>query len=64
VDPEILVHGDPQEALADTDERGCLRDRVRREVLKLHAVVVAETRKKRLAGAAKPRSWKRMKLTM
>jgi hypothetical protein len=40
--PEILVHRDPQEALADANERGCLRDRVRREVMKFHAVVVAE----------------------
>jgi hypothetical protein len=63
MDPEIPIHGDPQEALADADERGRLRDRVWREVVKLHAVVVAEARKKRLAGAVNPRSWKRMKLT-
>jgi hypothetical protein len=64
VDPEIPIHWDPQETFADADERGRLRDRVRREVLQLHAVVVAQARRKRLAGAAKPRSWNRTKLTM
>jgi hypothetical protein len=42
MNPEIPVHRDPQEALADADECGRLRDRVRREVVELHAVVVAE----------------------
>jgi hypothetical protein len=42
VDPEIPVYRDPQEAFADTDERGCLQDCVRREVVQLHAVVVAQ----------------------
>jgi hypothetical protein len=51
VDPEIPVHVDPQEALADAYERGHLRDRIR-------------PRKKRLAGALKPRSWRRVKLMM
>jgi hypothetical protein len=32
--------------------------------MKLHAVVVAEAPQERLAGAVKPRSWKRVKLTM
>jgi hypothetical protein len=64
VDPKIPVHRDPQEALADADERGRLRNRVRREDLKLHTVVVARPRRKRLTGAVKPRSWKRVKLTM
>jgi hypothetical protein len=31
-----------QEAFADADERGRLRDRIRREVVQLHAVVVAQ----------------------
>jgi hypothetical protein len=41
VDPEIAVHWDPQESLAHADERGRLRDCVRREVVQLHAVVEA-----------------------
>jgi hypothetical protein len=63
VDLEIPIHWDPKEALADADECGRLRDRVGREVVELHAVVEEESRMKRLAGAMKPRSWKRMKLT-
>jgi hypothetical protein len=43
VDPEIPVHRDPQEAFADADERGRQRDRVRREVVQLHAVVVTQS---------------------
>jgi hypothetical protein len=43
VDPEIPIYRDSQEAFADTDERGRLQDRVRREVVQLHAVVVAQT---------------------
>jgi hypothetical protein len=43
VDPEIPIYRDPQEALADADECGRLRDRVGREVVQLHAVVVAPT---------------------
>jgi hypothetical protein len=43
MDPEVPIYGDPQEALADADEGGRLRDRVRREIMKLHAVVVAES---------------------
>jgi hypothetical protein len=42
MDPEIPIHKDPQEALADADERGRLRNCVQREVMKLHAVVLAE----------------------
>jgi hypothetical protein len=42
VDPEIPVRWDPQESLAQADEGGCLRDRVRREVVQLHTVVVAQ----------------------
>jgi hypothetical protein len=43
VDPEIPIYRDPQEAFTDADERGHLRDRIRREVVQLHAVVVAQT---------------------
>jgi hypothetical protein len=39
--PEIPIYWDPQEAFADTDERGRLRDRVWCEILQLCAVVVA-----------------------
>jgi hypothetical protein len=63
VDPEILVHGDPQEPLADVDDVGCLRNRVGSDVMQLHPIVVHSPRMKRLAGAAKPCSWCRMKLT-
>jgi hypothetical protein len=31
--------------------------------MQLHAVVVAQRSMKRLAGAVKPRSWKRIKVT-
>jgi hypothetical protein len=43
VDPEVPIHRDPEEAFADADKRGRLRDRVRREVVQLQAVVVAQT---------------------
>jgi hypothetical protein len=43
VNPEIPIYRDPKEAFANADERGRLRDRVRREVVQLHAVVVAQT---------------------
>jgi hypothetical protein len=42
MDPEVPVHGDPQEPLADADEGGRLRNRVGGEVVKLHPVVVAQ----------------------
>jgi hypothetical protein len=42
VNPEIPVHWDPQESLAHADERGLLRDCVRRKVVQLHAVVEAQ----------------------
>jgi hypothetical protein len=41
VDPEIPVHWDPQEPLADADEGGRLRNHVDGEVVQLHPVVVA-----------------------
>jgi hypothetical protein len=43
VDPEILVHEDPQELLANADEGGPLRNRVGGEVVQLHPVVVAQS---------------------
>jgi hypothetical protein len=46
VDPEIPIHWDPQETFADADERGRLQDRIRREVLQLHAVLVAQAPQK------------------
>jgi hypothetical protein len=63
VDPEVPIHGDPQEPLADADEGGRLKNRVEGEVVKLHPVVVAQPSIKRLAGAVNPRSWCLMKLT-
>jgi hypothetical protein len=43
VDPEIPVHRDPQESLADTNEGGRLRNRVGRKVVQLHPIVVAQS---------------------
>jgi hypothetical protein len=43
VNPEIPVRWDPQESLADTDEGGRLRDRIRREVVQLHPIVVTQS---------------------
>jgi hypothetical protein len=62
MDPEVPVHEDPQEPLADADEGGRLRNRVVGEIVKLHPEWWPNPRMKRLAGAAK-RSWCLMKLT-
>jgi hypothetical protein len=42
VDPEVPIHGDPQEPLADADEGGRLRDRVGGKVVEFYPVVVAQ----------------------
>jgi hypothetical protein len=42
VDPEIPIYWDPKEPVADADEGSHLRDRVRGDVVQLHAVVVAQ----------------------
>jgi hypothetical protein len=42
VDPQVPMHRDPQESLADGDEGGHLRNGVRGEVVKLHPVMVAQ----------------------
>jgi hypothetical protein len=42
VHPDIPLDGDPQETFAHADERRRLRNGVQREVVQLHAVVVAQ----------------------
>jgi hypothetical protein len=42
VDPQVPVHGDPHEPLADADEGGRLRNYVGGKVVMLHPVVVAQ----------------------
>ncbi len=42
VDLEVPIRWDPQESLAHADKGGRLRDRVRREVVQIHAIVVAQ----------------------
>ena len=58
IPPQIKVGTNPQESLAQGDERRNVLNPIGGEVLQLHLVVIQQPRRNLWAGMANPRSWK------